>query len=940
MTRKKQTSPSTLFIPADGQLRLIDKTAEQKELEKGQVECLGMTFESDEARRTYFLEKLKEKLPELRQRPDFPLAEDEDILRLSDPPYYTACPNPFLAEFVARHGRRYDPDEPYHHEPFAVDVSAGKTDLLYRAHGYHTKVPHLAIVPSILHYTQPGDVVLDGFCGSGMTGVAAQWCGVAPPAYRRTLEQLWKAEEREPPAWGARRVVLGDLSPAATFIAANYNIPFDVGPFQAAAGRLLAEVEAEVGWMYETRHTDGRSTGRANYTVWSEVFSCPDCTGEIVFVDEALDKASRRIRTTFPCPHCAVKLKKDNLVRSFETLSDPASGKPWKRIRLRPVLIDYTVDGKRCQKEPDDADLQVLDRVADLPLPPEMPTSAFPIDEMYHGSRLAPKGFTHVHHLFLPRAAHALAALWRRASACENHRLRTVLTFFVEQAIWTSSLLNRFRPTGYSQVNQYLTGVYYVPSQHSELRPGYVLDGKFRLFRRVFEPMASCNGAAMISTGDCAANDLPADSIDYVFTDPPFGENLFYADLNYLVESWHRTCTRSDTEAIVDRPKGKEIADYQRLMQRCFEAYRRVLKPGRWITVVFHNSRNAIWNAIQEAMLAAGFVVADVRTLDKKQGSYRQVTSTAVKQDLVISAYKPNGGLEDRFRLQAGTEDGAWDFVRTHLRQLPQFVPKDGRAEVIAERQNYLLFDRMVAFHVQRGVTVPLSAAEFCEGLAQRFSERDGMYFLPEQVAEYDRKRMTVKEVLQLELFVKDEETAVQWLKQQLTKKPQTFQEIHPQFMKELLGGWEKHERALELLDLLQENFIRYDGTGQVPSQIHSYLSSNFKELRSLEKDDPALQSKAKDRWYVPDPRKAIDLEKLRERALLREFEEYQDGTQKKLKVLRLEAVRAGFRRAWQDHEYATIVAVARKIPEKVLQEDQKLLQWFDLAVTRSGEDT
>ena len=177
-----------------------------------------------------------------------------------------------------------------------------------------------------------------------------------------------------------------------------------------------------------------------------------------------------------------------------------------------------------------------------------------------------------------------------------------------------------------------------------------------------------------------------------------------------------------------------------------------MLKPGRWMTVVFHNSRNAVWNAIQEAMQAAGFVVADVRTLDKQQGSYRQVTSTAVKQDLVISAYKPNGGLEERFRLEAGTEEGVWDFVRTHLRQLPVFVSKDGRAEVIAERQNYLLFDRMVAFHVQRGVMVPVSAAEFYAGLDAALL-RAGRHVLPAgQVAEYDKKRMTVQEMLQLEI--------------------------------------------------------------------------------------------------------------------------------------------------------------------------------------------
>ena len=904
-----------------------------------QVECLGMTFESEAARREHFLVRLKAKLPELRHRPDFPVADDEDILRLSDPPYYTACPNPFLAEFVARHGRPYDPDEPYHREPFAVDVSAGKTDALYRAHGYHTKVPHLAIVPSILHYTRPGDVVLDGFCGSGMTGVAAQRCGTAPPTYRRALEQRWQAEERDPPVWGARRVVLGDLSPAATFIAANYNLPFDVDAFHAAAGRLLAEVEAEVGWMYETRHTDGRTTGRINYTVWSEVFSCPDCTGEIVFLDEALDKASRRTRVEFPCPHCAVKLKKHNLVRSFETLSDPATGKPWKRIRLRPILIDYTVDGARCEKEPDDADLEILDRVAGLPLPPETPTNAFPIDEMYHGSRLAPKGFTHVHHLFLPRAAHALAALWRRADACEDARLRSALLFFVEQAIWGMSVLARYAPTHYSQVNQYLTGVFYVGSHIVDVSPRYILGGKLRRLASAFGPSTARRAAAVIATGDCAAHSgLPADSIDYVFTDPPFGENIFYADLNYLVESWHRARTRTTPEAIVDRPKGKEIADYQRLMRRCFEAYRRVLKPGRWITVVFHNSRNAIWNAIQEAMLAAGFVVADVRTLDKQQGSYRQVTSTAVKQDLVISAYKPNGGLEERFRLQAGTEDGAWDFVRSHLRRLPVFVGTDGRAEVIAERQSYLLFDRMVAFHVQRGVTVPLSAIEFHAGLRQRFPERDGMFFLREQVAEYDPRRLAARELVQLDLFVRDEETAIRWLRHQLQRKPQTFQEIHPQFIREL-AGWLKHERMIDLSEFLAQNFLRYDGRGEVPSPIHAYLSTNFKELRSLPKDDYALRVKARDRWYVPDPHKATDLAELRTRGLLREFEEYRASTERRLKLFRLEAIRAGFRRAWQTKDYATIVEVARKIPDDVLDEDPKLLMWYDQASTRTSRE-
>jgi hypothetical protein len=283
--------------------------------EEGPVECLGLEFENDAARREHFLGLLAEKLkdPEFRKTPGFPKGEDEDILRLSDPPYYTACPNPFLQEYVEHHGAPYDPKENYHREPLAVDVSIGKTDQLYRAHSYHTKIPHLAIVPSILHYTKPGDIVLDGFCGSGMTGVAAQWCGTAPPEYRKELEILWDKEGREPPEWGARRAILNDLGPAATFIAANYNIPFDVKQFAKAAQDILDEIEEELGWMYETTHSDGETKCRINYTVWSEVFSCPECSGEVVFFNAALDKETQKIKASFPCPHCKAELTKRSL---------------------------------------------------------------------------------------------------------------------------------------------------------------------------------------------------------------------------------------------------------------------------------------------------------------------------------------------------------------------------------------------------------------------------------------------------------------------------------------------------------------------------------------------------------------------------------------------------------------------------------------------------
>ena len=445
------------------------------------------------------------------------------------------------------------------------------------------------------------------------------------------------------------------------------------------------------------------------------------------------------------------------------------------------------------------------------------------------------------------------------------------------------------------------------------------------------------NGRTSLGCGDSSKFQIRSETIDYIFVDPPFGANLNYSELNSLWEAWLKVSSNNKPEAIENKIQGKSLNEYRKLMTACLEESYRVLKPGGWMTVEFSNTKASVWNSIQTALSDAGFVIANVSALDKQQGSFKAVTTpTAVKQDLVISAYKPNGGFEERFELSAGTEKGIWEFVRTHLKQLPIFKSSNGRIEVVAERQNYLLFDRMVAFHVQRGVTFPLSASEFHAGLEQRFPVRDAMYFLPDQVDEYDKKRMTVNDVVQSELFVSDEASAIQWLKQQITSKPQTSQDIHPQFLKEI-SGWKKHEQGLELAELLEQNFLRYDGQSNVPSQIHSYLSSNFKELRNLAKDSPTLRAKAKDRWYIPDPNKATDLEKTREKALLREFEGYKQA-KKKLRLFRLEAVRAGFKRAWERHDYETIIIVASRITENVLEEDTKLLLWYDQAVTRTKE--
>ncbi|MDF2370641.1 MAG: DNA methyltransferase [Rhizobiaceae bacterium] len=940
----------------------------------GPVECLGITFPSEEARREHFSKLLAEKLkdPSFRALEGFPEGTDEAILGLSDPPYFSACPNPFLGDFIKCYGSPYEQLTPHIKEPFAADVSEGKNDPIYNAHSYHTKVPHRAIMRYILHYTQPGEIIYDGFCGTGMTGVAAQMCGnraavealgfrvdssgIIYEAHQEEGRSVWKPFSK----LGIRRAILNDIAPAATFIAYNYNSPADVFAFAREARTSLSKVISECGWMYQTLHapsaekiTDGlhhlqkegrpdlsniAAIGQINYTVWSDAFNCNECAGELVFWDVAVDEKVGAVRDKFDCPHCSATLTKRSIERAFVTQVDPSTNQTFKQAKQSPVLINYSVGKKRYEKKPDSVDLAIVEKIEKSKIENWHPT-----DRMMEGREARRNdsiGITHVHQFYTKRNLSVLASLRHHIDSSE---MAAQLLCLVGDQLPRASKMHKIAVsrlnTNLSKTAGILAGTLYVPSNQIEYSVLKMIS--FRI-----ADVSSYLGKRdqttrqIVFTGSSTNTLIPNDSLDYIFIDPPFGANISYSELNFLWEAWLGVFTNINEEAVQNKGHGKTLNHYRILMTECFrEAYRK-LKPGRWMTVEFSNTQASVWNSIQTSLQEAGFVVANVAALDKKQGSFKAVTTTtAVKQDLVISAYKPNGGLEARFLGSGGGIESVWDFVTTHLGYLPVTKIKVDGLEYISERDPRIIFDRMVAWFVRHNFPVPLSSQEFQDGLRVRFPDRDGMVFLPEQVTEYDRKRSQVAQAPQMEMFVADERSAIDWLIDFLKKRPSTYQELHPDFMSQLGVGWKKHESRPELSALLEDNFLRYGASGDVPSQIHGYLSTNFKDIRGLEKHDPRLKAKAKDRWYVPDPSKAKDLEQKRERTLLKEFETYKSATKRQLKESRLEVLRTGFKTAWAAKDYKTIIGIAEKLPDQTLQEDEKLLLWYDQALTRTEAD-
>lgn len=913
----------------------LEDNTQQKQ-SSGTVTCLGRTFANEQERRKYFSSLLAQKLkdPHFRKIEGFPDGSDEDILNLSDPPYYTACPNPWITDFIHEweHSKPNTTDVlDYNREPLDMEINASRNNKFVNSHSYATKTPHQAIMQWILHYTNPGDIVLDMFSGTGMTAVAAQLCETPEEEFKSQIES-----EGRNIKWGARNAIIGDLGVAPTYIAKNLNYQDNYNDFVSEINEMERKIQEELGWMFKTKTSNGILVDIVA-VLWSDIYICSNCTEEFSYWIAAVDENKGSVASEIICPHCNSRNNKNKLSKSWVNEYDPYLGTTIKKVKSEPSTIIYDYEGKRYEKKPDTYDINILNRVDDYIIPYKVPIREMPVGYNTEQPRRS-HGLTHVHHFFTKRNLALLACAWSVAKSIRAKFLLTSLMY--KSSVLCAPLMSNYfaekkgKPRG-GWIGKERSGTLYCPAIHSEVM---LLPQIASRAKSVFV-FAESERPPIITTQSSTKMSIPSNSIDFIFTDPPFGANRMYSELNFIWESWLGVSTANQKEAIENPAHSKSLNDYRKLLLECFKEYYRVLKPGRWITVEFSNTQALVWNTLQTVISESGFVIAAVNGLDKKQGSIEAYTSAiAVTKDLVISAYKPTKEFEERFLKEVKTENGVWDFVRTHLSRLPIFREQGSSLIYMPERDSRILFDKMVSYYVLKGYPVPISSQEFQTGLSTRFILRDGMYFTSEHVAEYDHKKNTHSELIQLSIFVKDESSAINWLRQYLINSPKEFSDINPEFMQKL-SGWSKNEIVLDLRELLSQNFLCYDGQDEVPEKIHRYLSSNWPKLRNLEKNDPMLIAKAKNRWYVPDPNKATDLDKLREKSLLREFEEYKVAM-KKLKVFRIEAVRVGFKKLWEQQEYPALIAVADKLPSNVLEEDPVLLMYYDQAVTLSQVDT
>lgn len=808
-----------------------------------------------------------------------------------------------LADFLAKHATPYEQTtDEYERPPFAADIKEGKNDPIYNAHSYHTKVPPRSIIPYILHYTQPGDLVLDPFCGSGMTGVAAQMCA-DPPA--DILESFPELKDRV----GPRACILNDLSPAACHIAYNYNTPVDLEALKHEFERIKSAVKDEFDWLYGTEHYEpavglydptNPSVGSRlknppagevltllggeartwelltkaevetrlgysvtelprdddwgdldvaqinrwvcvpatiQYTIWSDVYRCEgfvtsnESTGRVSTRGKNAGKpivATKRSQrgcgtdivlwyaerdssanSRFICPHCGQLWQKVQVqrVRSIPAITD---------------LIHHTAEGRsrRRKRRTSQRERDQIAAIEAKRLPHWFPSGDIdPGREMMrHG--LLKRGVRTLADFYTKRNLWALSALWEEAEKIQLARLRSGARFLLTSFLPRVSRKAEYR-TGGGAGNTHNINI---PAIHREdnvlkslcAKEGDIISG-LRTLASLGRRDASCvskqDARYLASVPDC--------SVDFVFTDPPFGSNIFYADCSILWESWLDEFTSEASEIVVnERRQGgsfKTLDDYGALITQAFKEMNRVLKPGRWATVVFNNSDGSVFEAIKKAAVESGFEIASMLLLDRVQKTFKQVQGALGNEDVVDKDVLFNLHKPAFFRAEVRAEDHdleqqVADAVRQHLQTLPDRIKAEPSKYNDEHRTTATINSMLMNVLIPIGVSVERLNLPFIERVCARYFRKIGQrwYLRGEAVGADGGDGLFAAAVA-----VTDELTAIEWLRGELRTKPKLLGELKPLWMRATGLLSPEVSQSLVLEDLLSENFWRDAATNR-----------------------------------------------------------------------------------------------------------------------------
>lgn len=581
---------------------------------------------------------------------------------------------------------------------YSQPLPSSRSGVLFSAFSYPTKISPESIAVFIASHTKPGDTILDVFGGAGTTGLATRLCS------NPTEEMLALAKKTNAQViWGARRAIVYELSTIGALVAETMCNPPNENDFLKAANELISLCEEDLANIYLAKDSEGKK-GFIRYIIWSDVYKCNNCSKEFVFGDVAVHYNPLSIKSSYRCPHCKKTSDTNKTKRVYENYYDVLLKKRLKRPKRVPWRVYGQTKNRKWSRRAKKNDVLIAKKATKRGFPTQhVPIKAIPWGDLYRAGYH--KGITHVHHFYTHRNLLIMASIWKMVEKYKPELQNALKVLLLSYNAAHATLMTRVVVKS-GKKDLVLTGaqpgVLYISNLPVEKNIFEGLRRKAKIISKAFSIINRTQGSVKVVNGSSRKLAIPDNSVDYVFTDPPFGDFIPYAEINYLNEAWLKSATDRAEEIVVSVSQNKSVDKYGKMMGEVFKEMARTLKYNGLATIVFHSSKDVIWRAFQRAVDDAGFSVKLTSILDKKQETFKQVNSkVSVKGDPL-------------FLLTKETHVGQKVMDDTQVSKLfSMVIHQSVLYECPDEYSSERIYSRFISRCLEQNVMVPMCATEF-----------------------------------------------------------------------------------------------------------------------------------------------------------------------------------------------------------------------------------
>ena len=506
-----------------------------------------------------------------------------------------------------------------------------RSGALFNAFSYPTKISAEAEALFIASHTDIGDTILDPFGGSGTTGIATKLADAPTDSMKEIAAKMGLKLQ-----WGPRHAIVYEISTIGCLLGkVMCDTPSRL--FELYATALLDTVEKEYGRLYQTSDPKG-SNGHVRYAIWSDVVRCPHCQETFRYSDVAVEDNPMRMLKEADCPLCGGRINTSDAERVTELVHDSKLGADVMQKKRVLYKIYGETEGhnwSRLATNEDNQSYRELVQGLDMS---DVPDYKIHWGELYrHGYHF---GITHLQHFYTQRNVFVMSKLWKQIESYPAEIQDALKVFLLSYNSSHSTLMTRVVVKKDSKdfvITGAQPGVLYISSLPVEKNIFLGLRRKIKTFVEAFQKTEASNSVVEFRNESSTHIDLESKSVDYIFTDPPFGDFIPYSEINQINEAWLGHITDNTYETIINWSQDKPLLRYHELMQQVFSGMSRVLSDVGKCTLVFHSAKAEIWRAIVDSYKQVGFESENVSILDKKQFTFKQTNSkVTVKGDPLI----------------------------------------------------------------------------------------------------------------------------------------------------------------------------------------------------------------------------------------------------------------------------------------------------------------